>query len=178
MVSDPSGRTYSTPFLHLRLRNHCRRGIRKIVRVKRTEHLLWNCLFYNCQKSYTYKALPIWRPEEDLNNNDPNGRASVEGEELYSWECWVGEVVFIREEILPAPVDYLIPNILIWDWQHTAWEGFSYIFRNMYVCICKSDLSRRGYELEKEKGRHMGGTGGKKGNRGNDAIIISENKTL
>lgn len=43
----------------------------------------------------------------------------------------------------------------------------------MRVCICKNNL-RRGYEFEKEKG----GTGGKKGNRGNDVTLISENKAL
>ena len=42
------------------------------------------------------------------------------------------------------------------------------------MCICKNNLRRRGYEFEKEKG----GTGGEKGNRGNDVILISENKAL
>lgn len=66
-----------------RLREHCRRGERKIGRAKRTGSLLWECVFYIWLGHYTHEI-----STEQLNHDKPERIKTWDDTPTWSGKIW------------------------------------------------------------------------------------------
>lgn len=65
--------------MYLRVREHYRKGGRRLLGAKGQGSLLWDCVSYKWTESYIYDASTVWLPKQDLNNGNVNRHATFEG---------------------------------------------------------------------------------------------------
>ena len=131
--SQPS---HTKEFPHIRLREHCRRRGRKIVRAR---VFLWDCLLVTPEAKSIVS--PTWLPKHEM-NEDSSRHAKAGGG---AWDYTknhkhlrkserMGEIVFPREQDTKwlSNTEWSHPEN-IHEKHYTDWAACIYVFRNMHA---------------------------------------------